>query len=296
MPNPTSDQITHPKRLLMADLSLHLRAYADNPHCTIVLMGDMNVERDRDQGTDDAKSLEAMLTVLHLRSCAESRWGTVARRIATRSEGASRSHIDHVFITDTAATSVDEFAVDDDSGLGIGHGDERGLDHNVLVVDLNVRSLLGVGTDTKKAAFTKRRAAIKYSGKKRVERSREYATDEFAKRNLDGALTELIGGLALDTALRDRGRTERELDEGAPWEALRWQRRWGPSADDGTLRWKYRLHLRSWTRFPMSRMKASRLRTGEHTVGAGRRTRPDGGTASLTKPSTPRQYTCASDA
>ena len=184
------------------------------------------------------RGLEAMLTVLHLRSCAEIRWGTTARRIAARSEGASRSHMDHVFITDTAATSVDEFAVGDDSGLGTGHGDERGLDHNVLVVDLDVRSLLGVGTDTKKAVTTKRRAAIKYSDKKRVERFREYATDEFVKRNLDGTLAELIGGLTPDTALRDRGRTERELDEGAPWEALRWQRRWDPSTDDGTLRWR----------------------------------------------------------
>ena len=55
---------------------------------------------------------------------------------------------------------------------------------------------------------------------------------------MDGALTALIGDLALDTALRDRGRTERELDEGAPWEALRWQRRWNPTQDDGTLRWR----------------------------------------------------------
>ena len=69
-------------------------------------------------------------------------------------------------------------------------------------------------------------------------RFREYATDEFAKRNLDGTLAELTSGLTLDTALRDRGRTERELDEGAPWEALRWQRRWDPSTDDGTLRWR----------------------------------------------------------
>ena len=106
-------------------------------------------------------------------------------------------------------------------------------------MDLDVRSLLGVGTDTKTAASTKRRAAIKHSDKKRVERFREYATGEFAKRDLDGALTALIGDLALDTALRERGRTERELDEGAPWEALRWQRRWwDPSGDDGTLRWK----------------------------------------------------------
>ena len=93
-------------------------------------MGDMNVDRDKDQGMDDASSLDAMFTVLHLRLCAEIRWGTAARHIVTRSEGASRSHIDHVFITDTAATSVDEFAVDADSGLGGGHGDERGLDHS----------------------------------------------------------------------------------------------------------------------------------------------------------------------
>ena len=37
----------------------------------------------------------------------------------------------------------------------------------MLVVDLNARSLLGVGTGTKKAAPTKRRAAIKYNDKKK---------------------------------------------------------------------------------------------------------------------------------
>ena len=168
MPNPTRDQIAHPKRLMMADLALHLRAYADNPHCTVVLMGDMNVDRDRDQGTEDATSLEAMLAALHLRSCAEIRWGTAARQIATRSEGATSSHIDHVFITDTAATSVDEFAVDGDSGLGTGHGDERGLDHSILVVDLDVRSLLGVGIGKLKAAPTKRRAAIRAVSERKV--------------------------------------------------------------------------------------------------------------------------------
>ena len=73
-------------------------------------------------------------------------------------------HIDHVFITDTAAISVNEFAADDDSGLGSRCGDERGLDHNVLAVDLDVRCLLGIGADKKESAATKRRAAIKYSG------------------------------------------------------------------------------------------------------------------------------------
>ena len=107
---------------MIADLALHLRAHADDPHCTVILMCDINVGRGRDQGTDDAKCLEAMLTVLHLRSCAEVRWGTAARQITTRNEGTAHSHIDHVFISDTAATSVDEFAVDDNSVLGNGYG------------------------------------------------------------------------------------------------------------------------------------------------------------------------------
>ena len=104
MPNPTNDQPAHPKRLMMADLALHLRAHTDDPYCTVILMGDMNVDRGRDQGTDDAKCMEAMLTVLHMRSCAEVWWGAAARHITTRNEGAAHSHIDHVFITDTAAT------------------------------------------------------------------------------------------------------------------------------------------------------------------------------------------------
>ena len=123
---------------------------------------------------------------------------------------------------------------------------------------------------------SKRRAAIKYGDKKRVGRFREYATDEFVKRNLDGTLTELIGGLTLDTALRDRGRTERELDEGA-----RCGKHFGGSAGgtraQTTARCggEYRLHLRFWTRLPMWRMEALSLRTGERTVGAGHRTRRD---------------------
>ena len=174
MPNPTDDLIAHPKRLMMADLALDLRAHADDSHCTVILMGDLNVDRDRDQGTGDAKCLEAMLTVLHLRSCAEVRWGAAARQITTRNEGATQSYSDHAFITDIAATSVDEFAVEDNSVLGNGYGDESGLDHSVLVVDLDVRSLLRIGTDKGKAPLTKRRAAIKYSDKKRAERFRAY--------------------------------------------------------------------------------------------------------------------------
>ena len=43
--------------LASSDLALHLREHADDPRCTVVLMDDMNVDRDRDQGTDDARSL-----------------------------------------------------------------------------------------------------------------------------------------------------------------------------------------------------------------------------------------------
>ena len=161
-----------------------------------------------------------------------SRLLTCVSHITTHSEGAAHSHIDHVFITDIPATAVDEYAIDDNSVLGIRYGDERGLDHSVLVADLDVRSLLGIGVDKGKATVTKRRTAIKYSDKKRVERFREYATHEFDRRNMDGVLYDLIGDLALGTALRDRGRGEREADEGAPWEALRGRR--GKHPDRGT--------------------------------------------------------------
>ena len=133
---------------------------------------------------------------------------------------------------------MDEFAVDDNSVLRNGYDDDRGLDHSVLVVDLDVHCLLGIGIDKGKASVTKRRATIKYSDKKRVERFREYATHEFDRRDKDGTLHDLVGDLTLDAALRDRGRGEREADEGAPWEALRWQRRWDPRQDDGTLWWR----------------------------------------------------------
>ena len=46
-----------------------------------------------------------------------------------------------------------EFAVDDTSVLGNGCGDERGLDCYVLIVDLDVRSLLGIDVDKGRAGF-----------------------------------------------------------------------------------------------------------------------------------------------
>ena len=43
-PKPDSAQLQHPRRLLMADLETHLMHYALDPNCTLVLMGDMNID------------------------------------------------------------------------------------------------------------------------------------------------------------------------------------------------------------------------------------------------------------
>ena len=43
-PKPDSAQLQHPRQLLMADLETHLMHYALDPNCTLILMGDMNID------------------------------------------------------------------------------------------------------------------------------------------------------------------------------------------------------------------------------------------------------------
>jgi hypothetical protein len=71
-PKPTADEVRHPKRLLMADLETHLMLYALNPNCTIILMGDANVDIHSRPGTD-TDSYRTMMTKLGSMSCGEAR-------------------------------------------------------------------------------------------------------------------------------------------------------------------------------------------------------------------------------
>ena len=57
----------------MADLEAHLMHHALDPNCTLILMGDMNIDLCK-RGDDDGPALRLMMTRLGLISCAEARW------------------------------------------------------------------------------------------------------------------------------------------------------------------------------------------------------------------------------
>ena len=115
----------------LGKFALHLRAYADNPHCTVVLMGDMNVDRDRDQGTEDATSLEAMLAST---PPALVRGDTVGDRCAKDRDAQRRRCQARTSTTSSSRTRRPRRSTTsrwtETRGWERGHGDERGLDHS----------------------------------------------------------------------------------------------------------------------------------------------------------------------
>ena len=72
-PKPDSAQLQHPRRLLMADLETHLMHYALDSNCTLVVMGDMNIDLCT-RVDDDGPALRLVMARLGLISCAEARW------------------------------------------------------------------------------------------------------------------------------------------------------------------------------------------------------------------------------
>ena len=44
--------VRHPKRLLTDDITTHLAHYANNKRCTLVMMGDANMDLTKDDGRD----------------------------------------------------------------------------------------------------------------------------------------------------------------------------------------------------------------------------------------------------
>ena len=110
---PTADAVRHSKRLLMTDLETHLMFYALNPNCTIVLMGDANVDIHSRPGTD-TDSYRMMMAKLGLMSCGEARWpGGLHKSSKTRQGGAGQnpSHIDYMLISESSASAVRSFGV-----------------------------------------------------------------------------------------------------------------------------------------------------------------------------------------
>ena len=72
-PKPTVEQVKHPKRLLWADLAMHLRHHAYCKNTTLILMGDLNTDIVTKTGRDESE-LVTMMGKLRLTSCAAAAW------------------------------------------------------------------------------------------------------------------------------------------------------------------------------------------------------------------------------
>ena len=131
-----------------------------DPNCTLVLMGDMNVDLCT-RNDDDGPALRLMMTRLGLISCAEARWPDSHQGFLTHRavEGQAHSHIDYIRITESQAASVRRFGVDADATL------MHDLDHAVLFADVDVARVLGLTSEEEVAVPKRRRSEIRYSDK-----------------------------------------------------------------------------------------------------------------------------------
>ena len=130
-PRPTLVQTKRPKRLLIADLTIHLRPYACGVNCTIVIMGNLNTNLISRTGYDN-RALQAMIGDLGgLVSCADARWPASSFVFKTHKgdEAHASSHIDYILISKHSATAVRRSGIDADCDLMVD------FDHAVLFTD-----------------------------------------------------------------------------------------------------------------------------------------------------------------
>ena len=232
-PKPDTAQLQHPRLLLMADLETHLMHYALDPNCTLVLMGDMNIDLcTRDD--DDGPALRLMMTRLGLISCAEARWPDSHQSFLTHraGEGQAHSHIDYIFITESQAASVRRFGVDADATL------MHDFDHAVLFADVDVVRVLGLTSEEEVVVPKRRRSEIRYSDKQGLERFRTFAEQLYEKRGFEAKMQDLIGDVELDERLRQQGEDDRKERERRGWDAVHWRYGTGSTGDEGGIRWR----------------------------------------------------------
>ena len=229
-PKPDSQ---HPRRLLMENLETHLIHYALDPNCTLVLMGDMNIDLCT-RVDDDGPALRLMRTRLGLISCAEARWPDLHRGfLAHRAwEGQAHSHIDYILITESQTAPVRRLGVDADATL------MHGFDHAVLFADVDVAKVLGL-TSVEEVTTPKRlRSEIRYSDKQGLERFRTFAEKLHEKRGFDAKMQDLIGHVELDDRLRQQGEDDRKERERRGGDAVNWRYGTGSTDDERGIRWR----------------------------------------------------------
>ena len=122
---------TEKKRYYLTVINFEAALYALNPHHTIIVMGDMNVDLNSRPGSD-SEALKSRMTKLGLVSYAEARWGHRQLRFKTHraGKGQSPSNIDYILVSEHHAASVCKFGVDADPML------MHDFDHAVLFADV----------------------------------------------------------------------------------------------------------------------------------------------------------------
>ena len=218
-PKPTLVQTKRPKRLLIDDLTMHLRPYACGVNCTIVIMGDFNTDLISRTGYDN-RALQTMIDDLGLASCADARWPASSCVFKTHKgdEAHAASHIDYILISEHNASAVRQFGIDADRDLMVD------FDHAVLFTDIDMCQVLGLERSSPRPQVpVRRKSTIRYSDKQGVAQFREFADKLYAKRRVHERVNELIGGLALDEELAAAGLREVNDEERRGWSAVHWR-------------------------------------------------------------------------
>ena len=222
MPRPTTDQLKHPKRLLFSDLKLHLWHHACKPLHTLVVMGDLNTDlyAEHRRGKDRDALLDLM-DELNLTSGGQAAWPETFTDFVTHGGDSvhADSHIDYILISEASAKSVRRFGIHASPDLC----EDRGGRHAALFMDVDVTSVLGIGTSESAAAQRRFPSAVKYSDKPRLARFRDFADKLFIKRGLGVTMDSIIGKVVLDEDLQRRAELERDEAERRGWEQEHWR-------------------------------------------------------------------------
>ena len=200
---PTLVQTKRPKRLLIDDLTVHLRPYACGVDCTIAIMGDLNTDLISRTGYDN-RALQAMIGDLGLASCADARWPASSCVFKTHKgdEAHASSQNDCILISKHSATAVRRFGIDADRDFMVD------FDHAALFADIEMCQVLVLGLkriSPQPQVPVRRKSNIRYSDKPGVAQFREFADKLYAKRRVRERMNELIGGLVLDEELAAAG-------------------------------------------------------------------------------------------
>ena len=218
-PKPTLVQTKRPKRLLIDDLTMHLRPCAHDADCTIAIMGDLNTDLISRTGYDN-RALQTTIDDLRLASCANARWPASAYVFKTHKGDETRaaSHIDYILISERSASAVRRFGIDADRDLMVD------FDHAVLFTDIGMCQVLGLErTLPRPSVPVRRKSTIRYSDKPGVAQFREFADKLYTKRRVHERMNELIGGLVLDEELAAAGLRDVNDEEHRGWDAVHWR-------------------------------------------------------------------------